>query len=83
MSTEDAAFKLTDNVLKSINQKMHVGGIFCDLTKAFDCVNHEILLTKLHFYGIQGTAAECFRSYLTDRRQKTRIKCIHFSKESY
>jgi hypothetical protein len=74
MSTEDAAFKLTDSVLKSINQKMHVGNIFCDLAKAFDCVNHEILLTKLHFYGIQGTAAEWFTSYLTDRRQKTRIK---------
>jgi hypothetical protein len=42
VSTEDAAFKLTDSVLKSFNQKMHVGGIFCDLAKAFDCVNHEI-----------------------------------------
>jgi hypothetical protein len=51
---------------------MHVGGIFCDLAKAFDCVNNEILLTKLHFYGIQGTGAEWFRSYVTDRRQKTR-----------
>jgi hypothetical protein len=61
-------------VLKSVNQKMHVGGIFCDLAKAFDCVNHEIFLTKLHFYGIQGTVAEWFRSYVTDRRQKTRIK---------
>jgi hypothetical protein len=53
---------------------MHVGGIFCDLAKAFDRVNHEILLTKLLFYGIQATAAEWFRSYPTDRRQKTRIK---------
>jgi hypothetical protein len=74
MSTEDTAFKLTDNVLKSINQKMHDGGMLCDLAKAFDCVNHDVLLTKLHFYGIQGTAAEWFRSYLADGRQNTRIK---------
>jgi len=47
MSTEDAAFKLKDSVLKSINQKMHVGGICCDWEKAFDFVNHKILLAKL------------------------------------
>jgi hypothetical protein len=46
VSTEDAAFKLTDNVLKSINQKIHVGGIFCDLVKSSHCVNHEILLSN-------------------------------------
>jgi hypothetical protein len=61
-STDNAAFKLTDSVLKSVNQKMHVGGIFCDLLKAFEYVNHEILLLKLHYYGIQRTVANWFRS---------------------
>jgi hypothetical protein len=39
---------------------MHVGGIFCDLAKAFDFVNNEISLTKLHFFGIQGASASWF-----------------------
>jgi hypothetical protein len=73
-STDNAAFKLMNSVLKSITQKMHVGGIFCDLAKAFDCVNNDILLVKLHYYGIQGTEADWFRSYLTNRKQKTELK---------
>jgi len=39
---------------ESINQKRHVGGIFSDLAKAFDCVNHKHLLAKLHPYDIHG-----------------------------
>jgi hypothetical protein len=42
ISTEDAAFRMTDGVFKSIQQKILVGGIFCDLAKAFDFVNYEI-----------------------------------------
>jgi hypothetical protein len=61
---------------------MHVGRIFCDLLKAFDFLNHEILVTKLHSYGIQGTAAKLFRSYLTDRKQTVELKSeennLHF-----
>jgi hypothetical protein len=74
MSTEDAAFRLTDSVLKSLNQKLHVRGIFFDISKAFDCVNDEILLTKLQFYGIQRITIQWFRSYLTNRKQKVEIK---------
>jgi hypothetical protein len=42
MSTKNAAIKLTDSVFKSMNQYVHVGGIFADLAKAFHCINHKI-----------------------------------------
>ena len=58
ISTENTAFRLTDSVFKSVNQKMHVGGIFCVLAMTFDCVNYEILLAKLNFHGIQGVSAD-------------------------
>jgi hypothetical protein len=63
----------TDCILKSPNQKMCVGGLFRDLAKAFDCVNHEILLTKLYYLIIKGSTANWFKSYLTDRKQKIEI----------
>jgi hypothetical protein len=81
-STENAAFKLTDSVFNSINRKMHVAVIFCDVAKAFDYVSHEIFLAKLHYYGIQGTVADWSRSYWADRKQRTEMKPLQkfFSK---
>jgi hypothetical protein len=43
------------------------------LTKAFDCVNHDILLAKLYCYGIRGINAKWFETYITNRKQKVQI----------
>ena len=63
-STEEAFYKPTDDILNVLNNRMMVGGIFCDSQKAFDCVNHNILLTKLEFCGITGITYKLMKSYL-------------------
>jgi len=56
---------------------MWVGGIFRDLTKAFDYVIHNILLSKLEFFGITGRANKLIKSYLNDRYQSVLMKNKH------
>ena len=53
-ATGDDIFKLTNELLKALNNKTLAGSIFCDLEKAFDSVINDILLSKLSYYGISG-----------------------------
>ena len=69
-----AIHALLNNIQLSLDKKMLVGGIFCDLQKAFDCVNHDILLEKMKYYGITGTANKLMQSYLRNRYQRKVIK---------
>ena len=72
-STDHTTFALANDILMSWNKKIHVGGIFCDLSKTFDCVNHSIFLHKLKHYGIQKSTLNWFISYLSDRRQRGKL----------
>jgi hypothetical protein len=51
---------LKDLCLTALNNKARVKGIFCDIEKTFDCVNHNVVLHKLEIYGIRGTTKELF-----------------------
>jgi hypothetical protein len=65
---------LTQEILTALNNKIKVGGIFCDLHKDFDCVNQDILLSKMEFFGIIGKANNLIKSYLQNRCQRVQIK---------
>ena len=69
-----ATYALLNNILLSLDKKKLVGGIFCDLQKAFDCVHHDILLKKMKYYGITGISHKLLQSYLGNRYQRTVIK---------
>lgn len=72
-STTFALIETVDTIKQKLDEGNYVLGIYLDLTKAFDTVDHEILLYKLAHYGIRGHANDFFRSYLTNRKQFTYI----------
>ena len=71
--TTQAVILMTDKIQKAIEDKQYSCGIFLDLSKAFDTVDHQILLYKLEAYGIRGTVNDWFKLYLHNRRQFTII----------
>lgn len=74
LSTEDALNKFLGSVHKSLNNDKTVAAVFVDITKAFDTVNHQILLLKLSEIGIRGTALNWFKSYLKNRYQYVKLQ---------
>ena len=64
-----ALMVMINEISQALNSGEHVVGIFLDFSKAFDTVNHSILLKKLYYYGIRGNALEWFESYLSGRQQ--------------
>jgi len=65
--------------LSTWSRKECGAGIFFDLTKVFDCVNHELLIHKLQYYGVRGVTLNWFRSCQFEREQRVKMKLISTS----
>ena len=70
-NTTHATLDFLGSIEDAMEKNEHAIGIFCGLSKAFDTLNHDILLLKLEHYGIRGIALNWFKSYLKDRKQYT------------
>jgi hypothetical protein len=69
--------------LTALNDSHSVAGIFCDLKKAFDCMNHKILLSKLKLYGVSGLVHKLIASYLTGKFQRIKLQVNDCSQNTY
>ena len=78
-STSLALLYLHDKITSAIDERKHTVGIFLDLSKAFDTVNHRILLDKLEHFGIRGLALEWIKCYLYNRHQYVEFNGISSS----
>jgi hypothetical protein len=68
-----STYKLINDILQALNSKKNCGGIFFYLEKAFDCVDHNILMNKINYYGVNGVIFSLIKSYLENRYQKVKF----------
>ena len=73
-SCEYAAMEITDKIFKYLDNKKLPLAIYLDFSKAFDTINHKILLHKLKYYGVSGEPLKWFENYLTNRKQYVQYK---------
>ena len=72
-STIDAIIQFTNHITEGFKNKETSIGLFCDLSKAFDTIDHNLLIKKLHYYGIRGVALNLIKSYLSERKMYVQI----------
>ena len=72
-STTTAIFNSLKNIMDQIDKRQDVAGLYFDLSKAFDLINHDMLLQKFRCYGTNGTGYNLIKSYVSNRSQKVCI----------
>ena len=72
-STSHSLINITENIRKALDDGSIDSGVFVDFQKAFDIVDHQILLAKLNHYGIRGVLNDWFKSYFPNRSQYVSI----------
>ena len=82
-SCENAVSELLAEIIKGKQEGLYTVSMFLDLSKAFDILEHEVLLKKLERYGIRGTSNNWFRDYLTNRKIRTKCTVASTGKTEY
>ena len=72
-STTAQLLQVLHNIGEKLDKRVQVDAIYLDFAKAFDRVNHKLLLKKIHRFGICGTLLSWFEDYLTDRVQRVTV----------
>ena len=79
LGTADALASTVDFLYDKLGKSKPTAAVFLDLAKAFDSVDHNILIDKLYFYGIRGTASNLIKSYLNNRNQCVKVNGVKSS----
>ena len=80
-STQQCLLSMLEKWKRPVDNGRAFGLLLTDLSKTFDCLSHELLLEKLHAYGFSFAALRLIHSYLTNRKQRTKVNSIYSSWE--
>ena len=78
-NAQHALLRLKNNLSKSLDKKQNIGLVMMDLTKAFDCIPHDLLIAKLYAYGFDKSSLRLIHSYLKKRQQRVKINSEYSS----